>query len=229
MLLRRIFKTPKPSLTVKYILKLLFSPKINLPFQQRINILKRFEHINQNIICAHTFDELLIPTYKILSSKTDGCIVEAGAYKGGGTSKLSIIAHLTGRKLYVFDSFMGLPDNDEPIAHTTMGYSHEFVSGEYCGQLEEVIGNVKKYGEINSCVFIKGLFSETMPKFKEKILLIYGDVDLVLSNKDCLTYLYPLTKGGFFFSQDVHIPKVKELFETSYKVYHYTKRLGEIR
>src|SRR5690606_19018518 len=42
-----------------------------------------------------------------------GVLVEAGCFKGGSTAKLSLLAELAGRELVVFDSFEGLPDNDE--------------------------------------------------------------------------------------------------------------------
>lgn len=207
--------SPRPAITVKFLIKFLFSIRIKLSFKQRVILLQRFVDIDNNIDCAHSFDELLIPACKILelSPSQKGCIVEAGSFKGGGTAKLSIVAQLCNRKLYVFDSFKGLPDNNEPPANTTMNYTCLFNKGDWVGSLEEVKDNVKKFGEIKVCHFIKGYFNKTMPHFKKKVAAVYSDVDLVTSNKTCLKYLWPnLVNKGFYFSQDAHIPAVNNLF-----------------
>ena len=201
--------------SVSILIKFLLSKNVNLSFKQKIQLLKRFNKIRLNVTCAHSFNELMIPIYHILStpSTISGCIIEAGSYKGGSTSKLSVVAKLCNRKLYVFDSFEGLPDNDEPIAHTTMGYTKVLNKGEFCGTLEEVKKNVGMYGEIKMCKFVKGWFEDTMPNFKENIVAVFCDVDLLSSTKTCLKFLWPrLINRGFFFSQDAHIPIIKEFF-----------------
>ncbi|WP_221406249.1 TylF/MycF family methyltransferase [Daejeonella lutea] len=140
-----------------------------------------------------------------------GCFVEAGAYKGGSSSKLSIIANKLNKKLFVFDSFEGLPKNDENHLKTINGSSIEgwFDETKFCGSLDEVKGNIEKYGEIQSCIFNKGWFEDTMPGFKERILAAYIDVDLASSTKTCLKYFYPLlVPGGVICSQDGDFPLV---------------------
>jgi O-methyltransferase len=80
--------------------------------------------------------------------------------------------------------------------------------------LEEVKQNVRDYGEIGVCKFIKGWFSETMPSFSAPIAIIYLDVDLAASTRTCLKYLYPkLVHGGVLYSHDGHIPLVVEVFD----------------
>jgi O-methyltransferase len=39
-----------------------------------------------------------------------GVVVECGCFRGGTTANLSLICRLVGRKLYVYDSFAGLPE-----------------------------------------------------------------------------------------------------------------------
>jgi len=201
--------------SVKSLIKFLFSKHINLSFKQRIQLIKRFNKIRLNIECAHSFNELMIPTNCILSTPnhSKGCIVEAGAYKGGSTAKLSIVAKLCNRELYVFDSFEGLPNNNEPLAKTTLGYSCNFNKGEYYGTLKDVKKNISIYGEINKCIFMKGWFDDTMPNFNKDVIAVFCDVDLASSNRTCLKFMWlQMVDGGFFFSQDFHIPIVKELF-----------------
>ncbi len=227
--------------SVIILIMFLFSRKIDLSFGQKWKLVKRFNYIHNNIENSHSFDELLIPAYHILSlpRSIKGCIVEAGAFKGCSSAKLSLIANLCDRKLYIFDSFEGLPDHDDPIAHTTMGYNLKFNKGDYFGTLDEVKKNIQEFGEIKMCKFVKGWFENTMPNFKEDVVAVFCDVDLESSNKTCIKFLWPrLVNKGFFFSQDAHIPIIIKLFsdktfwnkevgeENVPRFYSLTKRFG---
>jgi O-methyltransferase len=144
-----------------------------------------------------------------LTIKVDGVMVEAGSFKGGSTAKLSLAAKLAGRRLFVFDSFEGLPNHDEPHGDTIFGEQTNFAPRSYCGALDEVIDNIRRFGELSVCEFRKGWFEDTMPDFLEPVAVAYIDVDLVSSTKTCLKYLYPLlVPGGAIFSQDGHLPLV---------------------
>lgn len=195
--------------------KILSSKDIDLTLEERKEILKRFQTIKDNVPCAHSSDELLAQTYYLLTECKDleGDIVELGAYKGGSTAKLSIIAKKLGKKLYVFDSFEGLPTNEEKLVHTTMGYVADLNKGKFCGRLKEVKDYVTNYGEIDSCVFMIGWYEDILPTFRTKICAVSCDVDLFESTKTCLKYIYPqVAKDGFFFSQDCHFPLINNLF-----------------
>ena len=100
---------------------------------------------------------------------TEGCVVEAGADKGGSTAKFSIAARLANRELVVFDSFEGIPDHDEPHDKNIFGGTASFPVGSYRGTLEEVKANVARYGEIDVCSFVQGWFDETLPSFSKPI------------------------------------------------------------
>ena len=109
-----------------------------------------------------------------------------------------------------------------------MGYIADLRKGEFCGRLEEVKNYIKKYGEIDSCIFIKGWYDKTLPEFKKRVCAVSCDVDLFESTKTCLKYMYPnLVKGGFFFSQDCHFPLINKLFNIrGYGLIQLTKRFG---
>lgn len=188
---------------------------IPLSIEERKIVLERFNKIKEKVILSHSSNELVYPAKFILSMSPElkGCIVETGCYKGGSTAKLSIIAKLCNRKLYVLDSFEGLPkDYEEGLTKTESGYSVDLKGGEYCGALEEVKSNIEKYGEINVCEFIKGWYKDTLPDFKQKIAAVFCDVDFVQSTRECIKYLYPqIIEGGYFFTQDAHFPKIRKL------------------
>jgi O-methyltransferase len=140
-----------------------------------------------------------------------GVIVEAGCYKGGSTAKLSLIAKLLNRELVAFDSFEGLPDNDERHGRSMDGMVADFYAGAYEGSLAEVRDTVRRYGSLPNTRFVKGWFSDTMVSFAEPVVGGFIDVDLVSSTRDCLKYLAPrLVPGAAIYSQDGHLPLVIE-------------------
>jgi len=187
-----------------------------LTLLQRLYIVKSLLIASVHIKCAHTEDEMIQLIEAILSipEQIEGCIVEAGAYKGGSATKLSIVAKLTNRNLVVFDSFEGVPENCEPHDKNIWGESVSFKKGSYTGTIEEVKENIEKYGCPEVCRFVKGWFDNTMPRFSEPIATAYLDVDLASSTRTCLKYLYPLVvPGGCLFTQDGHLPLVNALLK----------------
>lgn len=144
-----------------------------------------------------SFKTLLAIALKILEAPPEqpGIIVECGTWKGGSAASLSLVCRIAGRKLYVFDSFEGLP---APVKDDREGVHYR--AGDFLGSLDEVKRNIARYGDIDCCVFVKGWFSQTLPTLKEPVLLAYLDVDLEASLHDCVRYLWPrLVTGGYIF------------------------------
>jgi O-methyltransferase len=182
----------------------------------RLKLVYEFYAISYYVDCPHTEHELLAITKRILNlgSHIPGVIVEAGAYHGGSTAKLSLVARLCNRQLAVFDSFEGMPENSEVHGKSIFGREHHFPKGSHTVAIDEVKKNIARFGDIERCRFYKGWFGDTMPKFKEKVAVACINADLVQSTKDCLANLYPLMqKGGIIFSQDGHFPWIIELLE----------------
>ncbi len=212
MLLYGFFRNPKEATSL---ITFLFKSNPQTSFHQRLLLIKRFYAISYAVDCPHTQHEIISFVKTILSipPNVKGCIVEAGCYKGGSTAKFSIAARMADRRLVVFDSFEGIPDNNEPHDKNIFGGRAGFRKGSYCGTLDEVKRNVRKMGELDSCKLIKGWFNDTLPKFSEPIAAIYLDVDLASSTRTCLKYLYPLlVPGGVLYSQDGHLPLVINVF-----------------
>lgn len=124
-----------------------------------------------------------------------GYVVECGTWKGGSAANLSLICRITGRKLLICDSFQGLPPGD-PRDREASAYK----AGDYCGTLEEVKTNIRRYGAIECCEFVVGWYNDTLPQLKSPVLLAFLDVDLEASLHTCVINLWHrLTPGGFIF------------------------------
>jgi O-methyltransferase len=185
-----------------------------LSFRERLVLVYRFNYISRKVECQHLESEILAFACEVfkLPATVGGCLVEAGCFKGGGTAKLSIVATLSHRELVVCDSFEGIPENREDHGTTLFGGGALFRAGDYRGDLEEVKGNVRDYGEIRVCRFVKGYFEDTLTDFRDSVAAAYIDADLASSTRTCLKYLWPLlAPGGVIFSQDGHLPLVLDV------------------
>lgn len=198
----------------------------NLPgvgFFQRFYLIARFYLISLSVHCLHRQSEILQVVSSILSIPPDseGCVVEAGCYKGGSAAKFSLACKIAGREFFVFDSFEGFPEDpefqDRLSRHIHKGDHAQdlyFSKNALRGTFNEVTDNIKRFGSIDSCKFVRGWFKDTMPEFNKKISVMYLDVDLVSSAKTCLKYLYPLLKeDGVLFSHDGIFPSIVNVFD----------------
>jgi len=95
----------------------LFRRRLNASFYQRLLILIKLNQISLSVRCTHSNRQMIKVMSAILSisRNLEGCIVQAGCYKGGSTAKISIAANLVQRQLIVFDSFEGMPENNEHL------------------------------------------------------------------------------------------------------------------
>lgn len=186
-------------------------------FAEQKEWLNKLGRVDKHVKSAHNASHILQFLVAILKlpASVPGCIVEAGAYKGASTCKISLFADHVNRDVVVFDSFEGLPANNEAHEKSLEGHSIKgwFDEGNFEGSLDEVRSNITAYGKIERCSFIKGWFENTMPMFSQPVALAYLDVDLASSTKTCLKNLYPLlSPGGSIYSQDGDFPLVVEVF-----------------
>lgn len=186
----------------------------DLPRRERARLAGHILVATYMLDCPHSDQEILQFVSGLLTLPRDlpGVLVEAGCFKGCSTAKFSRAAALLGRRLVVFDSFQGLPPNQERHGLTLQGETPDFSEGKYAGSLEEVRENVPRHGRIDACEFIPGWFEHTMPGFGQEVAAAYLDVDLIESTRTCIRYLWPLiVPGGLLFSQDAHLPRIIDL------------------
>ena len=193
----------------------------NLTYSQRREIHRKMLEINRAVPASdrpHYLSHIYYFMDAILSVPIgfEGCIVEAGCFKGISSARFSHIAKLTRRRFVIFDSFEGLPENDEKHEKSIMGHSIEgwFTKGKYAGSLEEVKRNISRYGYAEPCEFRKGWLENMLPHFRLPVAAAYIDVDLASSTKTCLQNLYSLlSPGGAIVSQDGDFPLVINVFK----------------
>jgi hypothetical protein len=174
-------------------------------------LLDRFSQIQGGLDCAHSPYQFVLIAKHLLELEAQGPIVECGCYKGGGSAKLSILAKMTGRKLFICDSFAGLPANaaedtgwGEREAGTGIPVWSE---GLFTAQLEEVKNNVARFGESDVCTFVPGFFKDSLKDLHVSPACVFIDVDLISSARDCLKYLWPQTvPGGLWFTHEACYP-----------------------
>jgi len=155
-----------------------------------------------------------------------GDVVECGCFKGSSTASLSLACSLVGRKLVACDSFAGLP---RPKKHDLVHLSLDarryetYKEGDFCGTLDEVQDNVRRYGAIECCEFVKGFFEDTLESLGRDLALIFLDVDLHDSLKTCLLALWPhLQEYGYLYT---HEAKQLDLMATFFDKAWWRKHL----
>lgn len=176
--------------------------------RSRLSLIRRFGRVHRHVFCAHQEAEALILADAILRLGIEGPLVELGCYKGGSTAKLSFVARATSRRLYVFDSFSGLPapKPSDAVHHAVSGRVKRYREGDYLGELDEVRANVARWGAPEVCEFVPGDFSTTLATFTVEPALIFMDVDLIESARTCLQLLWPLLRhGGRLFTHEAGV------------------------
>lgn len=180
---------------------------IAVPLRARLRLVGDFIRITNHVRTYHTQAEMLTVADRILrrAGRPNLTVLEAGAGKGGGTAKLSLVARLAGARLIVCDSFRGMPPNAE-VHENLWGRQTEFREGAFRGTLSVVRRTVARFGAPERCRFVKGWFAETLPELRARLDVVLLDVDLVESTRTCLRHLYPrMREGGVLFSQDGHL------------------------
>lgn len=185
-------------------------------FLHRAWLVKCFYRNVRNIQAGTTALTHIILACKILSipPQVKGDVVECGVWKGASTSSLSLICYLVHRRLIVCDSFQGLPETGLHLylaPHQNIyGYLKE---GMFNGSLSEVRANVSKYGRLEVCEFIPGMFSMLLQHLEQPVAFAFLDVDLPSSFKDCVRAIWPvLVEAGEIYVDDIGCMDVAQVF-----------------
>jgi hypothetical protein len=149
---------------------------------------------------------------QVVRDAIPGDLIETGVWRGGATifmrGMLKALG-VTDRKVWVADSFEGLPEPDaerfpkEAAAHKGVVFNRAFK--HFAAGLEEVQHNFQAYGLLDDQVrFLQGWFKDTLPTAPiEQLAVIRLDGDYFESTMDALNSLYDkLAVGGFLIIDD---------------------------
>jgi len=141
----------------------------------------------------------------IINNNIEGDLIETGVWKGGAVIFMNGInkVYNQNRKIYVADSFEGLPPPDKKYIHdNNMNFHNE---SEYSINLEEVKSNFKNFDLLDDNVkFIKGWFKDTLFSYPfSKLSILRLDGDMYQSTIESLEALYDkVSVGGYIIVDD---------------------------
>ena len=142
-----------------------------------------------------------------ISEGVPGDLIETGVWRGGACilmrAALEAFGDL-GRRVFVANSFEGLPAPDAQAYPADLGDKHHTVE-ELSISLDEVKANFAKYGLLdNRVIFLKGWFKDTLRAAPiERLAVLRLDGDMYESTTDALTALYDkVSPGGFVIIDD---------------------------
>lgn len=143
----------------------------------------------------------------VVKNNVPGDLIETGVWRGGATIYMRAVLKaldVHDRKVWVADSFEGLPKPDEEKYPQDRGDTHH-EQDVLRISLETVKQNFAKYDLLDDQVaFLKGWFKDTLPTAPIKALSVLRlDGDMYESTMDGLVNLYPkLSVGGYIIVDD---------------------------
>jgi O-methyltransferase len=173
----------------------------------RLSLLRRFVAVTNAVRGYHTQAEMLIVADAILrrGRLTTPLVVECGIAYGAATAKLGLTAAAVGGRLVAFDSFRGIPANNEVHRHLD-GRRVVFRQGAFRGRESSVRAALEQF-RVPRVELRRGLFADTLPAATlDQVAVALLDVDLLASTRTCVAHLVPrLAPGGVLFTQDGHL------------------------
>ena len=168
--------------------------------QRGVPLLREIFHINSvsesvtleetNSLMSWKLEPLAARASRVVG--LDGEAAEVGVYKGGSAKLIASI--LKNKTVHLFDTFEGMPeDDDQPDGHE---------AGTFC---DTSLSEVKRYlSGLDNCEFHKGFFPSTAKLLGEtKFSFVHLDADIYQTTKAGIEFFFPrLTSGGIIFFDD---------------------------
>lgn len=136
------------------------------------------------------------------SLELPGDLIECGTGPGGMSLLMALLIRARGldKRIWVFDSFEGLPPPDRNV-------DREYQAGACAYSLERVSALFEKHGVLDVVEVRQGWLSETLPDLppEQRFCFAHVDVDLYGSVNDAVHELYPrLNTGGAMVFDDYY-------------------------
>jgi O-methyltransferase len=146
-------------------------------------------------------------TQRVLDEHIPGDLIEAGVWRGGACIYMRGILVAAGdkkRRVFVADSFCGLPPPNEALYPADAGDPHHTFR-QLAISRADVEANFRRYGLLDDhVIFLEGWFKDTLPTAPiDQIALLRLDGDMYESTMDSLDALYhKVSPGGFVIVDD---------------------------
>jgi len=149
----------------------------------------------------------------------EGEFVEAGVFRGGTAWYIAELIKRSGqeRRLSLFDSFEGMPDDTEKgrDGHDPGDFGNT--------SLEHVQGLVADYANVD---FYPGFIPDTLPPVADRqFAFAHIDVDIYKAVKDCCAFFFPrLVPGGVMLFDDYGFEIYKDAARRAVDEYFATQK-----
>jgi O-methyltransferase len=162
-----------------------------------------------------------------------GDLIETGVWRGGATIFMRATLQAYGdtqRRVWVADSFQGLPKPDATAYPQDAGirlHAVELLSVS----LEQVQDNFRRYGLLDDQVeFLPGWFRDTLPSAPiEHLAIMRLDGDMYESTMVALEALYPkLSPGGYVIIDDYRVSNCRQAVDDFRREHSITEPLNQI-
>ncbi len=143
----------------------------------------------------------------VMADGVRGDFIETGVWRGGVTILMRGMLEAwadTDRRVWVADSFQGLPAPDAEAFPQDVGHDMSDVP-TLAVSADQVRANFDRYGLLDQQVrFLEGWFRDTLPSAPiEQLAILRLDGDMYESTMDALEALYPkLSVGGYVIVDD---------------------------
>lgn len=150
----------------------------------------------------------------VIQNNIPGDLIETGVWRGGATifMKAVLTHHNDSRKVFVADSFEGLPPPDPSLYPADRGDNHHTIPC-LAVDLNTVRNNFAKYNLLdNNVVFVKGFFEHSLKRAPITTLSVLRlDGDMYSSTIQVLDILYDkVSVGGYIIVDDYALPGCKQ-------------------
>lgn len=148
--------------------------------------------------CRYTTLQLLVK--EIERRNVNGNIAELGVFRGAFSSLMNQL--LPSRRLYLFDTFEGFPEESIAAELELAGcHDAEFYNKRFSDTSVKKVMQVMPHPE--QCVVMQGTFPHVLPNVEEEYVMVSIDCDLCQVALDGLRYFYPrLVPGGYIMLHD---------------------------
>lgn len=234
----KYIRFPVRRLFVQTVSKILKSMQLQLVENRNLSLNARTEGREwpgyaDTMIGLERLDNLQYCIETIIREDIEGDFIETGVWRGGACIFMRAVLaaySIEGRKIFVADSFEGLPEPDLENYPADKGdrlYLHKYLAISQ----EEVENNFRKYGLLDEkVVFLKGWFKDTLPEAPiKKLSILRLDGDMYASTMEALDHLYPkLQNGGFCIIDDYALPNCKQAVDDYRATHKINSEIKEI-